>query len=1707
MECGVAAGMNDLVDRLAELGGIEPSYQDQGGKSHTVTGEVKQALAEAMGIACCDQATAEASLQAWQRREWRRLLPPVQVHQVGGELTVPLRLAARDIGRSGSFRLVLESGEILAGKFQPASLTVLERAELEDGEYLALNLRLPACATLGYHRLEVSLDGLPEASMSMILCPTVCYRPPAVCEGKRTWGVGVQLYGVRSERNWGIGDFTDLKTLVEWAAEVGAGVVAVNPLHALSPLLPARCNPYCPSNQQFLNLLYLDVEAVPEFAECDEARALVTNAEFQARLRALRAAPLVDYGEVAGAKFQVLAKLYRHFREHHLAAGTPRARAFRAWVKAQGEELDFQALFDALQVHFVQHGNGRNDQGWLAWPKAYHDPNSAEVKAFAQANQEQINYHRYLYWLAACQLHAVGWRSLELGLDIGLLQDLALRVDRGGAETWRQRELYALTASVGAPPEDGMPDHHLSGCVSGRNLVPWIPHRLREVAYQLFIRAVRVNMQEAGALRIDLAGLRRQYWVPAGRRAGGYVRYPFQDLIAILALESQRNRCLVIGSGQLFMAEEVQRTAQKMGVLTSRLFYFEKHWQDDQSFKAPAELAPEILVTVSDYHVPPLAGFWRGVDLDLRTELGLFPTQAQREAEIVGRAQDQARLLVALEREGLLPEGMSVHPVAVPEMTPLLALAVHQYLARSPARVLLVQIQDMLGELNPVSLPGTTSEYPNWQHKLSLNLEEWPKSIWLARFAEVMVAERGTSVTPSPLPELPACSPASVPRATYRLQLSRAFTFLDAKEIVPYLAELGISHLYLSPILRARPGSQHGYDIIDHTSLNPELGSPEDFEALLDTLEQYGMGVLLDLVPNHMGVMGADNRWWLDVLENGLASDKAEYFDIDWQPVKPELKGKVQVPVLGDHYGVVLESGWLKLVFDADAGEFSVWYFQHRFPVDPKEYPQILTHRIELLGARLGPEHPDFLEYQSLVTAFSHLPSSCESDPARRAERARDKEIYKRHLAELAARNSDILFFLRENVELFNAIPGETESLLLLDRLLSAQPYRLAYWRVAADEINYRRFFDINDLAALRMEREEVFAATHELIGALMARRRLRALRIDHADGLYAPGEYFARLRRLYREMQPTATEPLYLVVEKILAPHERLPSDWQICGTTGYDFANLVGGLFVDPASAEAMERIWRNFSERREPFDEILYQSKRAIMQSVLASELNMLANRLVRIAEMDRHTRDYTFIALRRAIFEVAACFPVYRTYIVEGQGSEQDRQHIEWACNVAKKRSRAADVSVFDFLRQVLLTTIGEGKNEAYRQAVLEFAMRFQQFTGPVAAKGMEDTAFYRYHRLVSLNEVGGDPRRFGVTVSAFHHANQERVRYMPYAMLATSTHDSKRSEDVRMRIHVLSEIPDEWRRMTARWHRLNRSRLGWIDGVQAPTRSDEYMLYQTLVGTWPFGENVDFAAYADRIRAYMVKAVREAKEVSSWINPDLAYEEKLVRFVDAVLPPQAGQRFLQEFVPFAARIAHFGRLGSLAQTLLKLTCPGVPDIYQGAELWTDSLVDPDNRRPVDYELRISQLNRLVEREAKIGRLALCRELLANLEEGAVKLYLIRCILALRRTWPDLFAQGDYQPVTATGPARDHLVAFTRTFEAHTLVAVAPRLIHTLLRGAIGLPQGSQVWANTHLELPKGRWRNVLTEQELSAVDGILAVSQVLSAFPVGLLVRA
>jgi (1->4)-alpha-D-glucan 1-alpha-D-glucosylmutase len=883
------------------------------------------------------------------------------------------------------------------------------------------------------------------------------------------------------------------------------------------------------------------------------------------------------------------------------------------------------------------------------------------------------------------------------------------------------------------------------------------------------------------------------------------------------------------------------------------------------------------------------------------------------------------------------------------------------------------------------------------------------------------------------------------PLATYRVQFRPEFGFEEAASIARYLSDLGVTHLYSSPYLQAARGSTHGYDVLDPTRVNEELGGEAGHARMGQALGEAGLGQVLDVVPNHMAITERRNTWWWDVLENGPSSRYASYFDVDWDPPQARLRNTVLLPILGDHYGRVLEAGEMKLV--RRGGKFEIHYHEHRMPVAPRSLDTLLAEAARRCGS------PDLA---FIADSFGQLPLASRTDRESVARRHRDKEVLAGQLARLSEERPEVAAAMDAVVEEWNADPDR------LDELLQRQNYRPAFWRTAGQELDYRRFFDVHTLIGLRMEDERVFADTHALILRWLKDGVLDGVRIDHPDGLRDPREYFDRLR--------AAAPEAWIVVEKILEPGEPLRESWPVDGTTGYDFLNLAGGLFVDRAGERPLTDLYglcTGLTGESPEWAELVREKKLLVLGDLLASDVNRLAEVFLQVCERHRRHRDYTRFELRQALREVVACFPVYRSYVraEAGEVSPEDTRYVEEAIEAARAHRPDLPADLFDFFRDLLLLKAGD-----IADAESELVMRFQQLTGPAMAKGVEDTAFYNYHRLISLNEVGGSPGDFGVRVQELHRACAERQRRWPVAMLATSTHDTKRSEDVRARVSLLSEIPDRWGEAVRRWFERNEKHLRG----GSPDRNAQYLLYQTLVGAWPVS--------VERVQAYMAKAAREAKSQTSWTRTNSGYEEALQGFIQAILEDPD---FVADLESLVAPLVELGRISSLAQTLLKMTAPGVPDFYQGTEIWDLSLVDPDNRRPVDYELRRRLLDDLEKGMTP-------EEILSRMDEGLPKLWLIRQGLHLRRRLPQAFGpDSTYEPLAVSGEKADHAVAFLR---GDKVAAVIPRLV-------LGL--GGD-WGDTALDLPEGRWRNELTGEEIEG--GRLSLSEVLGRFPVGLLVR-
>jgi (1->4)-alpha-D-glucan 1-alpha-D-glucosylmutase len=937
----------------------------------------------------------------------------------------------------------------------------------------------------------------------------------------------------------------------------------------------------------------------------------------------------------------------------------------------------------------------------------------------------------------------------------------------------------------------------------------------------------------------------------------------------------------------------------------------------------------------------------------------------------------------------------------------------------------------------------------------------------------------------------PTMPPASLPTATYRLQFHAGFTFADAEAITGYLAALGVSHVYASSYLRAVPGSPHGYDVADPTQLNPEIGDEPAYEAWIASLRAHGMGHIIDVVPNHMGIARSANPWWQDVLENGEASLHARVFDIDWHPIKPELEHRVLLPVLGDVYGAVLERQEIRVGYRD--GAFEAHYFDSVFPIAPGTYNAILELVEPGVIADTGDSSDAAIELLSILTAVRRLPGRHGLSDEQKLERRREKEVIKRRLAALVAASPDVRTHMERAIETLNGDPGRPDSFDRLDALLSRQAYRLAYWRVAGEEINYRRFFDINELAAIRMEDPEVFEQVHGFAFQLVARGAVDGFRIDHVDGLYDPGDYLGRVQARAREVRggvATSESRFFVVVEKILGRDERLP-EWPVEGTTGYDFMVRLNALFVDGRNEKAMTRAYQRFTRFREPFHEIAYRGKQLVLRVSMASELSVLAHQLNRFSERHRHYRDFTLNSLGQAIREIIACFPVYRTYVNEREPgiSARDRVYLERAVGEARRRNINRPHAVYDFVADVLLRRIGY-VSEAEQPEHLRFIGKFQQVTSPVTAKGIEDTALYIYNRLVSLNEVGGEPDHFSTPPAAVHGWLEERARQWPHGLSPTSTHDTKRSEDVRARLSVLSEMPAAWAQAAGRWARANRRSRSTVDGQSFPSRNDEYLFYQAVLGSWPLApmDAAQEREYTARLVAYMEKAIREAKVYTSWVNPSERHERAMTRFVELALAPD-NRAFRDDFLAFWRPVARHGVWNSLSQLALKVGAPGVPDFYQGTELWDFSLVDPDNRRPVDYARRRALL---AEVDAALAggcesRRRLAAQLMGDPADDRLKLLVTSELLRFRRSRREVFDEGEYLPLRAAGSRTEHLFAFARRAGARLAIVAVPRLVVTLAPGG-SAPVGESVWGDTLLPTAghAGPFRDVLTGTTIQVV---------------------
>jgi len=940
--------------------------------------------------------------------------------------------------------------------------------------------------------------------------------------------------------------------------------------------------------------------------------------------------------------------------------------------------------------------------------------------------------------------------------------------------------------------------------------------------------------------------------------------------------------------------------------------------------------------------------------------------------------------------------------------------------------------------------------------------------------------------------------------ATYRLQFNKDFTFRDATKLLDYFSELGITHIYASPILRSHAGSTHGYDVIDPTRLNPELGTEADFYSLQTELRNRGMGLVLDIVPNHMSA-SSENSWWMDVLEHGPESAYASYFDVDWHPPSRSLDSKLLLPVLGRPFAEVLEGAEFQLIFSD--GRLFVQYFDSLFPLAPKTYTGILGRNIDKLRDKLGEESTAYQEYSGIVAAFAALPSPATVKPGEAGDKRLRFEALRERLRQLVSSHPDIETYLHERLSEFMGQRGDPASFSPLERLLAQQFYVLSYWQNVNEEINYRRFFTITDLVGVRVEDSLVFDATHGLIMRLAAQPPVDGLRVDHIDGLRDPLAYLNRLReQLAKDAALDHPREICVFVEKILARKERLPREWPASGTTGYDFLNALNSVFVDPKGAKCIEEVYDRFVGKKLIYADLLYQKKKLVMSTLLGVEMRSLGHQLTLLADKDRYARDLSRSDLTQALFETTAQLPVYRTYIRNLEVVREDAKVIEQAIEEARARKFYLQPTHFDFIRDVLLVRNRPHLLPDQREARLNFVMRWQQVTGPIMAKAFEDTFLYVYNPLISLNEVGGEPRPSAAVAESFSRFVADRRKRWPDSMNATTTHDTKRAEDVRARISVLSEIPGQWKERLERWSKLNAKYKTQVDGQQVPDRNEEIFLYQTLLGMWPAGGHED-ALLVDRLQAYSIKATREAMVYTRWTLPNTAHENALKKFVASILKSANSNVFLRDFGEFQQSIAYGGMVNGLTQVLLKIISPGIPDFYQGSELWDLRLVDPDNRQPVDFAERTSMLATL-KKPSEVGA-SFASELARHWQDGRIKLYAICKALNMRRERVELFSKGDFLELKVTGPNAEHILAVLRHHKREWALLVAPRWLarareeqasidpHDFLRDvSIRLPDAA----------PRS-WENIFTGARLSTAGDAqtsLAIGEMMLSFPVALL---
>jgi (1->4)-alpha-D-glucan 1-alpha-D-glucosylmutase len=1573
------------VDEISRLAGIAERYVDLSGKVVETAAETKTAILEALGLSVATEAECRSSLEALTTLRGT-LVERIVLVPAGSENTVEVRA-------SEPFNWELRGEDGYEAKGSVKSVT---------GKG-ASNLSLPLLEA-GYYTLHIRTANRSEQAF-IIAEPERCWEPSSLGEGGKLWGLTTQVYSLRSRKDMGIGDYSAVAMLAERAGRNGAAFLGLSPLHALFTADRSRVSPYSPSSRLFLDPIYIDITSVDGFEGSRAQRRLLAE-DMLRRARVLHSSSLVLHKDVWSFKEDLLRDIWEE-------RGIEDEHGFQRFCNERGEALQAHAIYETMNEA------GLGDLQWA---------DRDAVDRFAQAHAERIRFHKWLQWIGDRQLEAAARAAEAGGMPVRLYRDLAVGSDGAGSEVWSSPGRYAPGLSVGAPPDPLGPQGQNWG------LPPFNPLTLIKENLQGFRDLVVANMRHSGAIRIDHAfQLERLFVIPQGMESakGAYLSFPLDALLAVLKVESQRHSCLVIAEDLGTGPEGFSDRIMSAGIFSYRVLPFE---HDSSGALTAPENFPRAALAVSTTHdLPTFSGWMDGVDVDLREALGLFDVATAR-TERKARKREVVQLEERLRDHHLVTDG-DAGPSFV---------NVARYLARTASSLVGIQVEDAIGERLQPNIPGPDVGYPNWRRRHAIDVESMTASggaIWTMGTA-LEREGRGSARGPFPLAVRP-------PRATYRLQFHKDFTFADAAAIVPYLAKLGISHVYASPIQTARAGSTHGYDVVNHHAINPELGGEEAFKLLTNRLAEEGLGLILDIVPNHMGVGADDNSTWLSLIEWGKASPKAGFFDVDWS----RERGKLVLPFLGEAYGKALQSGTLRLAFDAKTGELSVRHYEHRFPICPATYAVVLDVALALC------QEADVRAAGTVVAdgfrRLSDLPME---------ERAPAADALKVDLSKLAARHRQFLYAVEKAVAAFNGSAEDNQSFGLLHRLLEEQPYRLAHWRTASSDINYRRFFDITSLGGVRVEDPQVFADSHALIFRLIEEGRIQGLRVDHIDGLADPAGYCAAL-------QQAVGPGFYIVVEKILGGAEPL-RPWPIAGTSGYDALNQLDGVFVNAAASSRFDRIYRHFTGLQRSYGESLREAKADILKNSLASEFGVIVDALSAQAARSIENRDLNRETLATALSDVIVSFPIYRTYI----GTSADKEDLavmEEVIGAAKRITTLPDKTAFDFIAAILVET-------SYDPAVLDIRRRFQQLTGPVMAKSLEDTLFYRYVPLLSLNEVGGDPAHFGLSLEAFHAANESRLAHWPHAMIASATHDTKRGEDTRSRLNALSEMAEDWESALGQWRRLS---VRLVDEAVGPDRNDQYLILQAILGAWPLDllrgdiSKADMTSFRERVQAFTTKALREAKRHTSWTNVNDAYEKAASTLIQKLLTSESA--FIRSFRPLATRLAFAGMLGSLSRLVLKTSVPGVPDTYQGTEFWDTSFVDPDNRRPVDYMVR----TRTMEDNAPPSLL------LSEWHSGRIKQWVLSTMLHDRAGAAELYAAGSYERLAATGGFADRIIAFARRNGDAGRVVVVPRLTASIAPDAH--PVG-ELWGDTQVDVPAGRYENIFDDRVITVADkGVLA----------------